>query len=211
MGISTTPTIVSTRKNLGATLHGPLPTVDRFGRADQAYKFDGIDDFLEIPNDAMLNLQKFTLVLTFKILAVPPGPDYATKMTLLAKGRYPGNYDITLGCFRGSNLPLVSYSHQSSLSNFSTTCWNKRLELNKYYQVAVAYADHNVSIAINGVLGLQEGNLPEPLSNAESMLVGKSLNPDAPQFFNGVIDDVRLYDWALTLDELIRLYKSDAL
>lgn len=210
MGISTTPTIVSTKRNLAPTLYGPSLTEDRFGRTDQAYKFDGVDDFLEVPNDSMLDLQQLTLVLTFKILAVPPGPDYASKMTLIAKGQDFGNYNLSVSRHGGSSYPLISYGHHCSTGNFAATCWDKQLELNKYYQVAAAYADQNLRIAVNGVQVLEQGNVPEPVLNTASLLVGKSPYTNDPEFFNGVIDEVRLYDWALTSDELTRLYQSGA-
>lgn len=210
MGISTTPSIISVRKNLDLALHGPLLTTDRFDRQDQAYKLDGVDDFLEITNDPALNIRQFTLVMTFKILAVPPGPDYASKMTLIAKGQDFGNYNLSVSRHGGSSYPLLSYGHHCSTGNFTATCWNKKLELDKYYQVAATYADKNLQITINGVLALEQNNVPEPVPNTEPLLVGKSPYANDPENFNGVIDDIRIYDWALTNDELSRLYQSGA-
>jgi len=208
MGISTTPSIVSTRKNLNVTLYGPLQIEDRFGRIDQAYKFDGVDDFLEVPNDAVLNLQQFTLILTFKILAVPAGPDYASKMTLVAKGLDLGNYNIRVRRYGGSSYPLLSYGHHCSTGNFTAICWGKKLELNKYYQIAATYADKDLRIVVNGVQELEQGNVPEPVPNNETLLVGKSPYANDPEFFNGIIDEVRLCDWAITIAELTSLYQS---
>lgn len=210
MGLGTSPTIVSTiRKGLDAVLYGPVVTVDRFGRANQACIFDGVDDYLEIPNDTSINLKQFTVVLTFKIIAVPPGPDYASKMTIVSKGQDMGNYNISVSRFGGSSYPFVTYGHHCSIGNFTATCWENKLALNKYYQIAAAYGDNILRLTFDGVLALEQDNVPEPVLNMEPLLIGKSPYDQDPEFFNGIIDEVRLYDSALPIDELTHLYQME--
>lgn len=205
MGISTTPSIIFFNRKLTSTQYGPSLTTDRFGQPNKAYRFDGVDDFLQVANNASFNLKQLTLVLTFKILAVPPGPDYASKMTLVSKGLDFGNYNISVSRYGSSTYPYVTYGHHCSTGNFTATYWDKWLELNRYYQIAVAYANNNLRIAIDGALVLEQGNVPIPVSNTEPLLIGKSPHTNDPEFFNGIIDEVRLYNWSLTKDELTRL------
>jgi hypothetical protein len=208
MGISTTPSIIFFNRKLASTQYGATLTTDHIGRPNQAYQLDGVDDFLQVANNASLNLKQFTLVLTFKILAVPPGPDYASKMTLVAKGQDLGNYNISVSRYGGSTYPYVTYGHHCSTGNFTATYWDKWLEPNKYYQIAAACGDNNLLIAIDGVLVLKQGNVPKPISNTEPMLIGKSPYANDPEFFNGIIDEVHLYNWPMNKDELTRLYQS---
>jgi hypothetical protein len=208
MGISTTPSIVYLNRKLTSTLYGPTLTTNRFSQPNQAYKFDGVNDFLQVANNASLNLKQLTLVLTFKILAIPPGPDYASKMTLVAKGQDFGNYNISVSRYGGSTFPYLTYGHHCSSGNFTATYWDKWLELNRYYQIAVAYANSNLLIAIDGIIVLEQGNVPVPVSNTEPLLIGKSPHAKDPEFFNGIIDEIRLCNWSLTKDELTRIYQS---
>lgn len=51
-------------------VHGAVPTTDRFGNLNNAYFFDGIDDFIEVPHHASLdfsNNQDFTISVWVKI------------------------------------------------------------------------------------------------------------------------------------------------
>ena len=36
-------------------VHGATLTTDRFGNANQAYSYDGINDYIEIPHNSLLN------------------------------------------------------------------------------------------------------------------------------------------------------------
>jgi hypothetical protein len=208
MGISTTPSIIFFNRRLASTQYGASLTTDRIGRPNQAYQFDGVNDFLQVANNASLNLKQFTLVLTFKILAVPPGPDYASKMTLVAKGQDLGNYNLSMSRYGGSTYPYVTYGHHCSTGNFTATYRDKWLEPNRYYQIAAACGDNNLLIAIDGVLVLKCGNVPKPVSNTKPLLIGKSPYANDPEFFNGIVDEIHLYDWPLNKDELTRLYQS---
>jgi hypothetical protein len=218
MGISTTPTIVSTRRNLGATLHGPLPTVDRFGRAEQACEFDGVDDYVEVPHDPSLSLQKeYSLVVTFKTTAYPS----------TASGVVSGNGTVLTmhvlekkGSFRATLLQLVNrppyqpymlYGHGTG----KVPLWNTLILANRYYQLAFMYANRTLHVAINGEIKEEIPNMDEPIASTESLILGNSASPEeyyySRKFFKGVIDRVQTFDWVLSKDELTRLYQSDTL
>ncbi len=80
---------------------------------------------------------------------------------------------------------------------------------NEWYQVAGTYDGTEACIWING-----EKVDCEPLSGnisydtARDMRIG-SWAPATPQYFNGIIDEVRVYDRALTGQEIEDLYKQE--
>ncbi|BAY25489.1 hypothetical protein NIES2100_52950 [Calothrix sp. NIES-2100] len=53
--------------SLHGTVYGATLTTDRFGNSNSAYQFDGIDDYIEIAHNELLNLtENFTISLWIK-------------------------------------------------------------------------------------------------------------------------------------------------
>lgn len=65
-----------------------------------------------------------------------------------------------------------------------------------------------MEIAINGVLKFEEVNVPAPVMNTEPLVIGNRLNSNYPEYFNGVMDEIEVYDRPLTNEEVIHLYQS---
>jgi len=218
MGISTTPSIIGIRRGYSPILHGPLPTVDRFDRPDQAYEFNGVDNYIELPHDPSLSLQKeYSLVVTFKTTALPnPTSGIVTNngtvrtMHVLEK---KGNFRVTLQQVvnRPPYQPYILYGHGTS----RVVLWNTLIVPNQYYQIAFLYASRNLVVAINSEIKEEKSNMDEPIVSAEPLILGNSASPEeqyySQKFFKGVIDQVQILDWVLSIDELTRLYQSGAL
>ena len=143
MGISTTPSFIGVRRNYGPILHGPVPTVDRFGRADQACEFDGVDDYVELPHEPSLSLQKeYSLIVTFKTTAYPStasgvvsGNGTVLTMHVMEK---KGSFRVTLLQLvnRPPYQPYMLYGHGAG----KVPLWHTLILANRYYQIAFMYA-----------------------------------------------------------------------
>ncbi|UCC68831.1 MAG: hypothetical protein JSV79_02570, partial [Armatimonadota bacterium] len=81
---------VSGNGNHGMVLGGSL-TADRFGQADCAYGFDGVNDYVELANERNFDLHNFTIAMHVKVSALRVGPAPVgsmgeNKYTLISKG-----------------------------------------------------------------------------------------------------------------------------
>jgi hypothetical protein len=57
-------------------VNGATLTEDRFGNVDAAYSFDGVDDFIQVANDTLLNFgvnPSFSISLWYKISSLQQG------------------------------------------------------------------------------------------------------------------------------------------
>ncbi len=58
---------------LHGTVHGAAPTADRFGAPNKAYSFDGISNYIDIPDNAALEPTSLTLSVWMQFDQTPPG------------------------------------------------------------------------------------------------------------------------------------------
>ena len=77
-----------------------------------------------------------------------------------------------------------------------------------WHQIVVIYNGSVLSISIDGV---QKGTLTESIATPLSPLtIGADTNANALQFFSGTINDVRIYNLALSSNEVQELYQYEA-
>lgn len=182
---------------------GVALAVDRFGKQNSAYRFDGTDDYIEVPDDDELDL---TLNLTIAAW-------------ILQKNIGSGGYRIvdkeTAGTGDGYHLDTFGLETPHRLR----TCTGARCvsantdyALNEWHHVVLVVSGTTATFYLDG---RQDGggDIGGPAQmNTLSLFIGRAhLSRDGlggnREFFDGIIDDVRLYNRALTEAEVQRLYK----
>jgi hypothetical protein len=101
--------------------------------------------------------------------------------------------------------PSVRMTKDNSYTNVDST---SRTDFNKWYLISATWDGQNVKFYIDGVLTDTkpwQGTLP----NSTAKLIIGSDPPGATEYFNGVIDDLRIYNRALSANEIATL-KSGA-
>jgi hypothetical protein len=178
-------------------------TTDRFGRASQAYYFNGAGAFIAIPNDPALNLViNYTLSLW---LSQPAGGifrilDKKTEGYAYADGwvidtGYPGNFCIRYG--GGSPIQVVS--------------GNTPYTPNQWHHVAVTMTGGTATIYLDGDVNGSGPYGPNP-TNSLDLYIGRAHpNNVTPKdwYFHGSVDDVRIYNRAFTPAEVKALYEQE--
>jgi hypothetical protein len=191
-------------------------TADRFGRPNSAYHFNGIDNFMRIPNSRTLNLKN---MITLSVWVRPTGfyHDYCHASSILTKGGgnyLPGDYALRfddalitsgMGCseivadtlhqnFRGTGTVLVPYSPY--------------IEKNKWYSVIYTNDGTSARLYVNCEL---KYTVPfrETFTNNDDLFLGKTNDPFFNFWMNADLDDVRIYDRALTENEIASLCIKD--
>jgi hypothetical protein len=210
--------IESTRHNFSPIIHGATLTVDRFGRPNNAYAFDGVDDYIQVPDNPSLSLSReYSLILIFKTTDYPSnasGRDYGNgtilTMHLLEKSE---SYRVTLlqVVNRSPYQPYVRYWH----GNGGLPLFNTLIYPNQYYLLAFTYANRSLHVVLNGEIKEQIPNIDEPVASTGPLILGNCAQPElidsSTKFFKGVIDQVQIFDWALSDAEITKLYASGVL
>ena len=119
---------------------------------------------------------------------------------LVAKGGNNGPYPPSLWMF--GDKVQVWFSPRGTAKATSVT----GLEVNKWYHLAATYDGSKVKIYINGNLDVEAAQTATPANNAEPLTIGQ--RNDGDMYFQGMIDEVEIFNRALTPDEIRSIFDA---
>ncbi|MCD6558235.1 MAG: hypothetical protein J7K31_04395 [Candidatus Aenigmarchaeota archaeon] len=169
------------------------------GKYGSALEFDGVDDYVEVPGSDSLDLTKFTVSLWIKPDALGTG----SWQGIIGKGTGDKN-NRNYALFQRLDDDRLHYSFSDGNDWVSYSSVGS-LTIGDWYYVVMTYDQANFCLYINGE---KDSCVPEsrvPLTTSESLYIGRLPDYGA---FNGAIDDVRIYNRALSAGEIKSLYES---
>jgi glucose/arabinose dehydrogenase len=179
--------------NLSGTISGA--TRSSAGRFGGALSFDGVNDWVTVGAAAPLNL---TTGMTLEAWVYPTAPG-ASWRNVLIKERSNGEA-YNLYAHTGGSGPVVYVVRATALNMPLDAAATGQLPLDSWTHLAATYDNSTLRLYVNGV---QAG------SRAVSGALATSSNPLRiggnsiwGEFFAGRIDEVRVYDRALTAAEI---------
>jgi hypothetical protein len=184
------------------TLNGPTLTTDRFGQSNKAYSFDGINDFISLPN--IIPVQLGTISFWFQtnssneqILVYQANQSSENGFGTANQNVIEDHTGISLGgaAYVFDNANGTVYYHPTVLI------------LNQWYHMAVAYNNSTAFCYLNGTLIYTLDISSETANNLPTMTyIGR---PNwATRFFSGKFDDLGVWDRVLTQQEITNLYNG---
>jgi hypothetical protein len=197
------------------TVNGATLTTDRFDNANKAYSFNGSNNYIQITNGTPFNFTN-DLSLSFWINAGSPQQEY---MSVIDKTHAGGPVGVT----RAFVVQQSSYDlNHIRFSWGDGTNWSVplvlsgiNLQTNNWQYITITKHDLEVKYYINGIF-VYEYTSPSasasifPNSNLP-LTFGACYWSDAKtyvRFFNGKLDDVRIYNRALSASEVQQLYQG---
>jgi hypothetical protein len=161
------------------------------GRDGQAYQFDGVDDYISVTWDAPVqgDDQSFTLAAWVKT------DDVAGEHWVLADDS--GWSHFLFGLHRG-NL-AIHWRYGSAWTDYALDTY--QTVVGDFTHVAATYdaTTRHVRLYVNGALAVADTtSLPLGVRDLSTLHIGKGRTADPSEYFDGVIDEVRIYDGALT-------------
>lgn len=209
--------------------HGILRNGATFadGRVIRAFSFDGTNDFVEVPHDpaAAFNLTgSFTVDAWINLESTPP--DFAP---VLSKWNDIGvnqrNYFIAVENHFSVEHPTGARIVRFDVSatglflggNSSRFRSLEEIPLNTWTHLAGVFdgTAHTLTVYINGVPATPDSSLvlsplvSGPFLNSEPVLIGAGdLGSNLRDFFDGRVDEVELFDRALTQAEVLSIYNA---
>lgn len=186
---------VSTNR-LSSTITGATITSDRNGKMNEAYRFDGENDYINFGQANHLGLggaQPYTMTAWVK----PENTDHDSRITIVSK--FDGG--VSAGWYLAVNgeNKAQAYRNVSPWATYGEGVFPR----NQYVHLASVFDGANLSLYVNGRLDATRPFRTHPNDTRTETLVGATFNRGTPNsFFKGTIDDVRIYNRVLTEDEL---------
>ena len=174
------------------TTHGVTLTTDRFGNANSAYCF-GYGNYISVAANTLLNN-----IVDYSMSAWVKIDDWErTAASIMAKGAgYSGCYGLQIG---DNGTYYISSYNPNVGAALSTT-----VPIGNWVHVAITRRDGFVCAYLNGaMIGSVTGALPA--INSEALEMGRD-RPGSTEYFYGAMDEVRLYNRALSAAEVKALY-----
>jgi len=174
-------------------IQGATLTTDRFGNIDSAYSFNGIDNNIELENTASYDMfSGFSLVAWVKFTNSAP-------QSIISKHR---NYILNSYNICTWERIVLNTNNRSTYIETPTT-YN---DGNWHFVVGIYNGAGNTDatsfIYVDGVL-MVSGDTVYTIGSTENLRIGSD---SSLSFFNGTIDDVRIYNRPLTETEIKELY-----
>jgi hypothetical protein len=191
--------------NLHGTVSGAVLSPNRSGTANSAYLFDGQDDFISAGNPTQLQItNQMTLAAWIRLTATTGAlRDIVTKLgstgTTTTGYNFVKDWSVSNGGFH--RISFHAYPNGPGCLNYLTG----QINASEWKFVAITLDGSTLRSYHNGLL-VSEVTNQCPLTNTTlgNFLIGKGTTGYSP--FQGNIDDVTVYNRALTASEMLQLY-----
>ena len=188
----------------GATL-----AADRIGNSNSAYNLDGINDYITIPDSPSLRLNNATISSWISYTS-------ASKMMLMVKHNlldaYNANYAFEINEYTALKGPRVLGMYDNGNCNsYNWTNYHSNTDIgdNQWHHVVGTFGSDYLKIYIDGNF-IGQIATPNTVMNAcagSEFLVGRGWN-GFPNWYNGKLDDLAIWNRVLTQEEISNLFNA---
>lgn len=188
------------------TVYGATLTTDRFNQPNCAYSYDGINDYISVPDNAT-NFRPQSLTISawclfnsspidkyFVIAKNVSGYTISESVSIAYQGSYPSCWFALIG------TPVTYGPALNYPSNITTGTW---------YNIIYEFDDINniQKMFINGVLTLSSTINTNPIYDTYPWTIGAQYELGILSYFwNGKIDDIGIWDRVLSPCEINQIY-----
>ena len=195
---------------INGTVNGATLTMDRYGNSNSAYNFDGVNDYISLPpNNQIFNTDKFSVSVWIKLdfYTIQWTPD----LFIINKGN-----DATGLQWRIYHQGYMPQSDSVNLvndifTNSGRIINGKIIAINQWYNVIMTSDSSQFKSFINGqLIDTKPINGIINKTTNDFTIGARFFGSTVQQFYIGVIDDIRIYNCALTQSEVTSLYNENA-
>jgi hypothetical protein len=204
-------------KNHNGTVHNLISVPGKTGQSNTAYYFAGdTSSYITVPYQSDLNVGRYSIAAVIKPMGFYTG--LCQQNIILQRGTQyqPGSY--LLGFFDNATDSACTITGDTSHFTFCTAVSNiflsngarnvpPYIHTNQWYNVVMTFTDSIARIYVNGALNftLPGSSLIPVGTSTEGINIGGTKFVNWQQYpfpFKGVMDDLRIYDHALTQQEI---------
>lgn len=180
--------------------NGAILTADRFGNPQSAYYFNGGAQHIAVPNGPILNFQDgITASCWFNAGDLPDKETF-----LLSHGSWQSRWKLSVTPEKRLRWTVNSFG---GIGDLDATI---SLQTDSFYHVAATYDGGLMALYLNGELHSYKALNGQMRATSAPLLMGQMLPGEANYNFKGVLDEVKLYDYALDPEAVKTLFETGA-
>lgn len=190
-------------------VNGATLTADRFGNINSAYNFDGINDYILVNDTSILNPDNFSMCCWYKTVSFEGIGNNAIVEKPFSSHIAP-NYQYHIGVtgdlYTGSSKSrfVADVSIDSMDRRINTE--DNFLDIGEWYFLCITYNGLSYKFYVDDLL-IGDSTISGTIDDfSQDLFIGRYGN--IPYFTPGVIDDIRIYNKALTSNEVDALYNE---
>jgi hypothetical protein len=185
--------------NDGSALNASL-SQDRFGSPNSSYSFNGVNSSISVINKNLCTATTdVSISVWVKINAWTNNGGYK-QATIIEQG--PQNYyHLQVGPQTQADTTLSSINFQFNNRAYSSSI-NNKINLNQWYHIVFTLSNKMGSIYLNSKLVVQYAGYAYGNTPCASIL---NFGKESSFFYNGSIDELRIYNRALSQNEITYL------
>ena len=164
----------------------------------QALSLDGVDDYITIPSNSEMSVTQFTISALINI----PNSVQSGWRAIVEHGR---STDSWYGLFKASSGNKFHLRWGPSHS----TDFNTEISPDTWYHVVATYDGTKAVMYLNGIEDKEDARSSGLTAIDSQLRIGANFS--GTEAFKGIIDDLRIYNTALTATEVSNLYNSYSL
>jgi|GEM_PF-3087854 len=186
---------------LGGGNLSKVPIWNSSGKIGGAYVFDGVDDYIEIPDSPSVNITTNRITLSAWVKYTDAGGD--TEGYVIKKGKFGASGPYTLSAHEDG---VVYFTFSNGTDGIGVN-WGGGIDDGNWHHLVGTY---NGSQAIIYVDGIQRDNTStnQNITTTSSVVtIGGWV--DNYRIFNGTIDNPKIYNFALTGSQVWKMYVEE--
>lgn len=194
------------------TVYDAALTTNRMGKPNSAYAFNGSTSYIHVPNSDQINFdrdQDFSCSVWVSVPAAQADLDVVDN-AILEKWSFSGGYPFVVRYENESHPehPGEIAAHRYDGTTSSMLHSGIVLSRNVFHHIAYIKQDSSLSLFVDGCLSSRTNDSAvASTKNSSDLFVGRrGVSQPYDILFKGVIDDIRIYNRALSASEVMQLY-----
>lgn len=194
--------------NNNGTVYGAVLAVDRNGNSNGAYHFDGIDDYISVAHNQSLAITgDITMHAIFRSEGHNGISNHQTIINKRSGGYWPYNLSICYNSYAEKQV-LSGRRNPGAPNDYKYS--SDSISINQWEVWTITIQSDTIRFYRNGALDTVQYFTLSAVDYAAELLFGRiGLNETLPEFFKGDIDDIGIWNRALTSIEIQDLYNAN--
>lgn len=189
------------------TVNGAILAVDRNGNSNGAYHFDGIDDYISVAHNQSLAITgDITLHAIFRSEGHNGISNHQTIINKRTGGYWPYNLSICYNSYAEKQV-LSGRRNPGAPNDYKYS--SDSISINQWEVWTITIQSDTIRFYRNGAVDTVQYFTLSAVDYAAELLFGRiGLNETLPEFFKGDIDDIGIWNRALSFQEVSLLYSG---